>query len=290
MTDSAVTLVSEGGVLVGNVQVGNRFFQIRYAGDGVHAIQEVNSSLYPDESPLLWVNAPSAATVPAPSAPRPRAPPISKPGSTPVPAPARSAASAPLALPATTGDLLADNGSTIDVLVLYSAGAFTAAGGTTTAINNLITLMEAETNQGYAQSNVVQRVRVVQRAQVNSAEGSTNQTYLNQMINGADGVMDEVPGLRNSSGADLVFLLQSVVADPCGQAAMILNPCPRRCPGNGYAVGEEDCSTGAGGWTFGHEWPPVWVPATTGPTTTRTTLPSRSIMASCRRVPIGPAR
>ena len=23
--------------------------------------------------------------------------------------------------------------------------------------------------------------------------------------------------------------------------------------GNGYAVGEEDCSTGAGGWTFGHE-------------------------------------
>ena len=33
-------------------------------------------------------------------------------------------------------------------------------------MNNLITLMEAETNQGYAQSNVVQRVRVVQRAQV----------------------------------------------------------------------------------------------------------------------------
>ena len=59
------------------------------------------------------------------------------------------------------------------MLVLYSAGAFTAAGGTTTAINNLITLMEAETNQGYAQSNVVQRVRVVQRAQVNSAEGRT---------------------------------------------------------------------------------------------------------------------
>ena len=73
------------------------------------------------------------------------------------------------------------------------------------------------------------------------------------MINGADGVMDEVPGLRNSSGADLVFLLQSVVADPCGQAAMILNPVSTSLAGNGYAVGEEDCSTGAGGWTFGHE-------------------------------------
>jgi hypothetical protein len=243
VADSAITLVSEGGLLAGNIQVGNRFFQIRYAGDGVHAIQEVNSSLYPDEQPPLRLAAPAAAAV---------APPRT---ATPVPSSAK-----PNSQPSTTAsgavassNALADNGSTIDVLVVYSQGAFSAAGGTPTAINNLITLMESETNQGYAQSNVNQRLRVVQRQQVNSAEGSTNQTYLDRMINPSDGFMDEVPGLRNSSGADLVFLLQSSVADPCGQAAMILNPVNTAQAPNAYAVGEEDCSTGAGGWTFGHE-------------------------------------
>src|SRR5579884_4487016 len=247
VADSAITLVSEGGVLVGNIQVGNRFYQIRYAGNGVHAIQEVNSRLYPDEQPPLQLTAPGAAPLPSAAG-------TSAIGGRATGAPASGAKlSSPSATGTTNGNPLGDNGSTIDVLVLYSQGALAAAGGTTAAINNLITLMESETNQGYAQSNVTQRLRVVQRQQVNSAEGSTNQTYLDQMLNPSDGVMDEVPGLRNATGADLVFLLQSVVADPCGQAAMILNPVSTSQAPDGYAVGEEDCSTGAGGWTFGHE-------------------------------------
>jgi hypothetical protein len=242
VTESAIALVSEGGVLVGNIQAGNRFFQIRYIGDGVHAIQEINPRFYPDEQPPLGF---AALGVPS-------GPPLA-----PSSALGRGAADGPSARGAGTtaaaGNPLADDGSVIDVLVVYSQGAFTAAGGTTTAINTLITLMETETNQGYAQSNVTQRVRVVQRQQVTSAEGSDTSTYLNRLLNAADGNMDEVPGLRDSSGADLVYLIQSQLSNPCGQAAMILNPVSTSRAPNGYAVGQLDCSTGAGGWTFGHE-------------------------------------
>jgi hypothetical protein len=39
---SAVTLVAEDGVLVGNVQAADRFYEVRYAGDGLHRIAETN--------------------------------------------------------------------------------------------------------------------------------------------------------------------------------------------------------------------------------------------------------
>ena len=39
---STATLVAEEGVLVGNVQAAVRFYEVRYAGDGLHRIAETN--------------------------------------------------------------------------------------------------------------------------------------------------------------------------------------------------------------------------------------------------------
>lgn len=45
---SAMFAVS-GGVLIGNVQAGTRSFQLRYVGDGVHTVAEVDAQSYPPE-------------------------------------------------------------------------------------------------------------------------------------------------------------------------------------------------------------------------------------------------
>jgi hypothetical protein len=241
--DSMVILVVEGNVLVGNIHAGKGFYQIRYAGDGVHMIQQVNSLLYPDEQGAIFGEEHhhhGAAPAPARTA-------------TPVPAPTKALA-APASAPAraaASSNPAADNGSTIDVLVVYSQGSTTAAGGST-AINNLITLMEAETNQGYAQSNVIQRVRIVGRQEVVSAEGAGLNSYLTALENGT-GAFTAIPGLRNSTGADLVYLIQNQVSDPCGLASMVLPSLSTSFAPQGYSAGQLDCSTGSGGWTFGHE-------------------------------------
>ena len=60
-----------------------------------------------------------------------------------------------------------DDGSLIEVLVVYTGAARGAAGGTT-AMNTLINLAVSETNTGYGNSGVVQRIRLVQ------AEGASS--------------------------------------------------------------------------------------------------------------------
>jgi hypothetical protein len=46
VVSSAVTLVSEGGVLVGNVQADRRYYEVRYAGDGLHTVAETNPAVF----------------------------------------------------------------------------------------------------------------------------------------------------------------------------------------------------------------------------------------------------
>jgi hypothetical protein len=40
--NSAVTLVAEDGVLVGNVQAAGQYYEVRYAGEGLHTVAETN--------------------------------------------------------------------------------------------------------------------------------------------------------------------------------------------------------------------------------------------------------
>ena len=95
---------------------------------------------------------------------------------------------------------------TIDVATLYTPAAREAAGGTT-AIEAVIDLMIAETNEAYAASGVRHRVALVARSEVQYSETGDPIVDLGRLASPSDGHMDEVHGIRDTTGADLVHLL-----------------------------------------------------------------------------------
>jgi fibronectin type 3 domain-containing protein len=104
---------------------------------------------------------------------------------------------------AATGD---DDGSQIDIMVVYTPAARSAAGGTS-AIQSLINLVTNEMNQGYANSNIVQRVNLVYTNEISYDESSNDwNTILNQLTK-SDDVIDQVHTWRETYKADLVVML-----------------------------------------------------------------------------------
>jgi hypothetical protein len=178
-----VTLVFRDGVLVGEVRASGKLYQVQYVGDGIHAIHEIDqSALPPDADPML--------------------------GSL--------SEAVPLETPKAT---VTDDGSIIDVLVVYTGAARAGAGGTT-AMQNLISGAESQTNTGYARSGVIQRIHVVHTAEIGYSEDGFNwQTTLYRLTGTTDGYMDNVHTLRDAYLADLVVLIvNSCYGGTCGIA------------------------------------------------------------------------
>ena len=50
---SQVTLVVEREVMVGNIRIRGALYQVRYVGDGTHAIYQINAQAYPPDSQPL---------------------------------------------------------------------------------------------------------------------------------------------------------------------------------------------------------------------------------------------
>ena len=94
----------------------------------------------------------------------------------------------------------------IDVATVYTAAAREAAGGTA-AIEAVIDLMIAETNEAYAASGVSHRMALVARSEVAYAETGDSALDLGRLEDPSDGHMDDVHALRDRTGADLVHLL-----------------------------------------------------------------------------------
>ena len=90
------------------------------------------------------------------------------------------------------GAALADDGSTIDVMVVYSAKTRERAGGVE-AMNRLIELAIGETNQRYSNSGIIQRLRLVYAAEVNyPATGNDIDTDLQRLSKPDDGFIDQI--------------------------------------------------------------------------------------------------
>jgi hypothetical protein len=144
---------------------------------------------------------------------------------------------------------VADDGSLIDVMVLYTPAAMTAAGGAT-AMNALIANAISTTNTTYGNSGIAQRLRLVYSAQVAYAEtgGSTGiETDLNNITNGV-GALSGVASLRNSFHADLVTLLTNTPGSSfCGIAWKMSSI----FASYGYSVVEQSCAVG--NLSFPHE-------------------------------------
>ena len=205
---SSVNLVVEDGLMAANIVFPGGAYQVRYAGSGVHVVYEVDQSAYPPEAEPIPVDLPADA------------------GADNVSAEA----------------VAFDDGSQIDVLVVYTAAALTAAGGTT-AMNTLIGLAISETNTSYGNSAITQRVRLVHKAEVAYDEASFDwETTLDRLTNTSDGYIDNVHTLRDTYKADEVVLLVAN-GDFCGMAWQ-MTAVSNAFNTKAFALVNWDCATG----------------------------------------------
>jgi len=216
---SSAAVAVTGDVASGNFKTGDGgSYQLRFVSPGVFAIREIDESRFPPEGQPIPVARP-----PADATPR---------------------SDTPLAL--------ADDGSTIDVLVVYTPAAQTAVGGQA-QIENLIELAITETNQGYANSGVVQRVRLARKEQISYVERSTGtaafSNALDDLAGTADAYLTGVHALRNTYAADFVSLW---IQEPglCGLAYLMAVESPAFEDG-AFSVVAQACA--AANYSFAHE-------------------------------------
>ena len=221
----SLVLVVNGDVVAGTVQAPPDTYTIRSVGDGVHVIRKVDLSTLPPEAEPVDIPAPEAAA----------------------PAPAVSGTGDPPAVPRSIADppqARSDDGSVVDVLVVYTPAAKWYAGGTAN-IEALIDLSVAETNQAYVDSNVIQRIRLAHKQELVHEERSGS-VDLDRLTHRWDGFLDDVHTLRDDHRADLVALITGPGIGVCGIAWLG----PGR-PAIGFSLTAASCLSP--NYTFAHE-------------------------------------
>ena len=209
---SSVFLSINQNILIGEVRTAAKpHYQIRYVRDGVHEVREIEDSRYPACGGGVPVALP-----PGPSTP---------------------------ASPSSF-----DDGSQIDVLVVYTPAARAAAGGTS-AIEAIVNLAVDETNTAYANSLITPRVRLVFQQEIAYTESGDYQADLSNLRGTSDGFMDEVHALRDLVGADMVSLF-FVDSSVCG-SAYLMTSLSQFFASYAFSVVTWSCATG--NYTFGHE-------------------------------------
>jgi hypothetical protein len=211
--ESEITLVALDGVMAGNVRAAGRLFQIRYVGNGAHAVREIDESRFPPDGDPIPVSMPKhdAHAIPDP--------------------------------------LAADSSARFDVMVLYTPAARSAAGGTT-AMMALVNLAVAETNSAYSRSGVIPRVRLVYTGEVGYTEVGDFSTDLSRLRNSSDGFIDHIHALRNAFGADLVSLIIEGNGSLCG-LGYLMTSLSAGFEASAFSVSARNCATG--NYTFSHE-------------------------------------
>jgi peptidyl-Asp metalloendopeptidase len=186
---SEVTLTIRSPELIGTVNPGSgKIYEIRPArGEGNRAIiEQIDTSAFPpDGKPIM---------------PTPRAVALSP------------------QLRANGAD--SDDGSMIDVMVVYTPSVRASIGGDN-AVKAMIDDGIAKTNQGYANSHIIQRVRLVYSTMIQYSEVEGFDVILKNLADPTDGVMDEVPKLRDQYGADLVSLWINSNRSYCGKVYLL---------------------------------------------------------------------
>lgn len=215
--DSQVTLAIKSRILQGNIRSRHGMFQIRYVadenGDAIHALREIDPRNLPPEHPPGFESGAMQA--------------------------------GGFASLAQQDAMLADDGSVIDVMAVYTPAARSAVGGVA-AMEALIALAVTETNQGYSNSGVQTAVRLVHQEEVSYTESGSFSTDVSRLRNTSDGHMDNVHALRDAHDADLVGLLIDDDAY-CGIAYAIM-----ATAADAFQVTAHACATGY--YSFAHEF------------------------------------
>ena len=208
---TAVLAVHEGA-LVGQVVTPGAVYQIGHGSDGAQIVQQIDTAALP-----------------------PEAPPVST---------GQSVADA-MRLGGESPDAAGDSAAQIDVMVLYTAAARTAAGGTA-QIRAAIDLAVASANQAYANNNLVQRLRLVYAGETSLIETADFNATLNALT-----ASPVVGWLRDVTRADLVSLIVNHSSPQfCGLGFLLEANSTAFAP-NGFSVVERICATS--NLTFAHE-------------------------------------
>ncbi|UCC29149.1 MAG: hypothetical protein JSU86_13210, partial [Phycisphaerales bacterium] len=202
---------------------GSATFQVRYLGDGIHIARDVDETAFPPCGVGL-AEAPRALAAPGPLGQRP--------GGAP------------------TSGACQDDGSVIDVLVVYTDLARQASGGTE-GMNARIDLAIAEMNESLQNAQISTTVEVVWRQEVDYVESGRSQTDLDRLVAVGDGFLDEVHDLRDELRADIVSLIANTV-NYCGLAKVSVGPGNTPRPDRAFNVVRKSCML-APTYTFAHE-------------------------------------
>ena len=171
--ESQAVMIVGGGQLAVDIFMVPEIYQVRSVGDGIYTVAQIDQSVYPEELPPVEVTLEMMTNQPD----NQYAPQVTL-----------------------------DDGSQIDVLVVYTAAARNAAGGVT-AIQNLITSARDVTNVSYNNSAVTPRLNLVGMSEVTYVESGDMGLDLDRLRLSADGFMDSVHTLRDLYKADLVSLI-----------------------------------------------------------------------------------
>lgn len=221
--EGTIVLVYEDNVLAANIRTTDGMYQIRHVSDALYSVHLIDSDAFP----------PCGTThdhiVSQPATPLDE-----------IEVKEENLDGASLATAAA---------ATIRVMVVYT-DLVRQAVGSTSAVNSLISLSVAETNQAYANSGVAQRLSLVHRQEIVYVEPGNIGTALDELTDPSLGKLAAVRDLRSIYGADLVSLLIEQTSY-CGLAWV-----PRTLvPSNevvGYSVVRQDCAAGPA-WSFAHE-------------------------------------
>ena len=217
---SQAVLVFSDTLISANISTGDgRMYQIRSTDDGGRWVREIDQRQFPNEGP------------------------------TPSPAELQGSPEMVADVPGLAAGALADDGSTIDVMVLYTPTVTLRSGGAAAA-QQLVQLAIAETNTGYQNSGVTQRVRLVYSGETPYTESGSMADDLNHLTTPGDGYLDAAQRLRDTYNADLVSLWGDMNGEACGLAWLFTNPSVPQ-PDRAFSVVDYGCATGY--YSFGHE-------------------------------------
>ena len=219
-SEDSVTLVNNKGMITGTVRVDGRLFNIRPMKDGYHMVTQINENNMKPDHPLGAMEQLEAQLSEQLEA---------------------------------QSDLLSQSGQVssnvdtrnvapdISVLVAYTPGVASEVAD----VPGLVSLAFAETNQGYANSEVIASASLshLTATSYNSVGISTD---LGRLRSTSDGYMDDLHTLRAQYSSDIVMLLVPDSGSSCGQAAAI-----GASVSSAFAVTAQDCATGY--YSFGHE-------------------------------------
>jgi hypothetical protein len=175
--EASLTAVNDA--LSGRIVVGDRVFLVRrLPGTGAHLVSELDQAALPQEAP-------------------PRLSPQD---------PGEPVQERPLGA--------GDSNAFVDLMILYTPASRAAMGGTSAIVAELIGAVN-NANLSLSNSGVTHRFRLVHHGEVAYTETGLMNTTLNHLTFTGDGMLENVPALRNQYRADIVTLLSND-SDACG--------------------------------------------------------------------------